>query len=560
VIADGSQIPSQTTTTAIDGDTSSTNYVLLNGTYNYNGANPTAYLPSDGYFISAQTPDLPYQLAPANQNNSLRLESGQSGALTFATPTAAKSVYVLATSGGGSSQINVTVHFDDNTTQEFTNYTILDWYSGSANYAIQGIGRVQRDGNDLTAVTIRLFEKQFVLSVANQAKNIVSVSFQRTGGGGIANIMGISIENSIISTCAASTTWTGTWSNGEPDATTKAIIDGALTLTSDLTACELEVTENGSLTIPANKTFTVKGQVINQATSDDFVIKSDGILLQTDEVENQRAITVERASSPMYRLDYTIWSSPVSEMLLRDFSNVSVSGGSGTLWNRVYTLGDNAWNQVWASQQIFEADYTTTFDKAKGYMYRAKNNWVTRDSGNPGESDLGVFTGVPNNGTISINTPLMFNAIGNPYPSPIDGDELLGTGVSGLYFWTNANVPDTNGNYQLNNWAYYTQAEGTGVQIGGIGDQIQAPNVIIQPGQGFVIGTTEDANEITFTNEMRMGNNGMFFRQMSHERHRFWLNLSDEMAVYNQILVGYMENATQGADSGIDAKMFGYEG
>src|SRR5690606_11280849 len=58
VIADGSQIPSQTTTTAIDGDTSSTNYVLLNGTYNYNGANPTAYLPSDGYFISAQTPDL----------------------------------------------------------------------------------------------------------------------------------------------------------------------------------------------------------------------------------------------------------------------------------------------------------------------------------------------------------------------------------------------------------------------------------------------------------------------------------------------------------------------
>jgi len=154
----------------------------------------------------------------------------------------------------------------------------------------------------------------------------------------------------------------------------------------------------------------------------------------------------------------------------------------------------------------------------------------------------------------------MFNAIGNPYPSPIDGDELLGTGVSGLYFWTNANVPDTNGNYQLNNWAYYTQAGGTGVQIGGIGDQIQAPNGIIQPGQGFVIGTTEDANEITFTNEMRMGNNGMFFRQMSHERHRFWLNLSDEMAVYNQILVGYMENATQGADSGIDAKMFGYEG
>src|SRR5690606_14932821 len=134
------------------------------------------------------------------------------------------------------------------------------------------------------------------------------------------------------------------------------------------------------------------------------------------------------------------------------------------------------------------------------YMYRAKNNWVTRNSGNPAEADLGVFTGVPNNGTISIHTPFMFNAIGNPYPSPIDGDELLGGGATGLYFWTNANVPDASGNYQLNNWAYYTQAGGTGVQIGGIGDQIQVPNGIIQPGQGFVIGTTEVANQITFTN------------------------------------------------------------
>src|SRR5690606_24859113 len=149
----------------------------------------------------------------------------------------------------------------------------------------------------------------------------------------------------------------------------------------------------------SNRSFTVKGKVINNSNATDFKIASNGILLQIDDVENQGAIRVERESSPMYRLDYTIWSSPVSGMLLRDLSEVSPSGGSGTLWNRVYTLGDNAWNQVWASQQIFEADYTTTFDKAKGYMYRAKNNWVTRDSGNPGESDLGVFTGVPNNGT-----------------------------------------------------------------------------------------------------------------------------------------------------------------
>src|SRR5690606_14598061 len=183
-----------------------------------------------------------------------------------------------------------------------------------------------------------------------------------------------------IPNCPASTIWTGvSWSSGEPNDSKKAIIDGALYLSTDLTACELEVTANGSLTIPSNRSFTVKGKVINNSNATDLKIASNGILLQIDDVENQGAIRVERESSPMYRLDYTIWSSPVSGMLLRDLSEVSPSGGSGTLWNRVYTLGDNAWNQVWASQQIFEADYTTTFDKAKGYMYRAKNNWVTRD-------------------------------------------------------------------------------------------------------------------------------------------------------------------------------------
>src|SRR5690606_13828498 len=158
------------------------------------------------------------------------------------------------------------------------------------------------------------------------------------------------------------------------------------------------------------------------------------------------------------------------------------------------------------------------------------------------------------------NTPFMFNAIGNPYPSPIDGNDLLGAGATGLYFWTNTNTPEADGTYQSNNWAYYNQTGGTGVQIGDVGVPILIPDGIIQPGQGFVAGTTEDVNQITFNNEMRMSTNGSFFRQMSNERHRFWLNLSDEMAVYNQILVGYMENATQDDDAGIDAKMFAYEG
>src|SRR5690606_15905491 len=45
------------------------------------------------------------------------------------------------------------------------------------------------------------------------------------------------------------------------------------------------------------------------------------------------------------------------------------------------------------------------------------------------------------------------------------------------------------------------------------------------------------------------------------DQHRFWLNLSNETnGSLNQILTGYLENATHGIDHQIDAKLFGYEG
>src|SRR5690606_34040890 len=44
------------------------------------------------------------------------------------------------------------------------------------------------------------------------------------------------------------------------------------------------------------------------------------------------------------------------------------------------------------------------------------------------------------------------------------------------------------------------------------------------------------------------------------EKHRFWLNLSEENNVFNQMLVSYNGESTNGEDFGIDAKMFDYSG
>src|SRR5690606_34433684 len=186
------------------------------------------------------------------------------------------------------------------------------------------------------------------------------------------------------------------------------------------------------------------------------------------------------------------------------------------------------------------------------------NGWVVRNNpeDEPADAYPGVFTGVPNNGpqSISILNENNFEAIGNPYPSPINADLFISENIGTLYFWTNTNPPENNTYDGINNWVYYNVAGKTGVD----GELEDVNDMPIQPGQGFVVYTEE--NSVSFNNAMRINSNGQFFRQMSNEKHRFWLNLSNEEVVFNQILVGYMDNATQGVDTGIDGKMFAYEG
>src|SRR5690606_27393812 len=141
---------------------------------------------------------------------------------------------------------------------------------------------------------------------------------------------------------------------------------------------------------------------------------------------------------------------------------------------------------------------------------------------------------------------------------PIDAEEFIANNdVEFIYFWTNTHAP-VNGSYdnQPNNWAYFSATAGGVSADGGA----LTPNGIIQPGQGFVAKMLSSSESVTFNNTMRTDDtSGLFFRAMNTERHRFWLNLSNEEVVFNQILVGYMDNATQGVDTGIDAEMFAYE-
>jgi hypothetical protein len=205
VVANGTGLSTNSTTVGVDDG----GYVFMAQDYNPAG---TSYLPNNGLINSAATAGLTYQLAPFAGNNSLRIPATPtgtgpgSGTVTLVTPQAAGEVYVLATSGSGASTVNITVTFTDGTTQVFSNQTVSDWYGGS-NYAMLGLGRVQRgvENRENNATNPRLYQLLLTLAPANFGKLVQSVGFAKTSTTGVLNVMGISINSVCSGTPTAGT-------------------------------------------------------------------------------------------------------------------------------------------------------------------------------------------------------------------------------------------------------------------------------------------------------------------------------------------------------------------
>jgi hypothetical protein len=269
-------------------------------------------------------------------------------------------------------------------------------------------------------------------------------------------------------------------------------------------------------------------------------------LIQVNNVANTGSGTaiVKRNSASIQLYDYTLWSSPVAGQDLRTFSN-------STLVNRFYTYNSttNQYNAVDFSSPV-------NFAPATGYLIRAPNNWAptTPDTFN------GVFTGVPNNGNISLSASALasnkFYAVGNPYPSTISADLFLNGNATGgtLYFWRKINNATTT---PTTSYATYTLAGGVGTGTPNSGDSSSiTPNGTIQVGQGFIVKTGASSTALNFTNAMRTANNSNQFLRTTEERSRFWLNLTSITGVFCQTMVAYMPEATSGVDNAIDGRYF----
>lgn len=345
-------------------------------------------------------------------------------------------------------------------------------------------------------------------------------------------------------------TWNGTsWSNGVPLRNVAAIFAGNYTSTADLDACSVTVNTGANVIIAAGHTLTVGGSVTVNGTGT-LTINNNAALKQIDgNAVNTGNIIVKRDSAGMVRLDYTAWSSPVSGQQLQAFSPNTIS-------TRFYEYLYTGTTTPTAYQTV---NATTNFLKGKGYMIRAANDWpVTSTVFN------GQFTGVPFNGDVIMSLGQGFNLLGNPYASPMNATKFLDDNpstVGALYFWTHT-VPASGGVYPVNNYASFTKLGGTASAAGGA-----VPNGTIQTGQGFFVRAF-DFGTAKFTNYQRVNASvsTQFFRNAStpetansSESHRIWLNLNDNSNNYNQILVGYINGATNGVDMTIDGEVLDKE-
>lgn len=352
----------------------------------------------------------------------------------------------------------------------------------------------------------------------------------------------------------------------------------------------LLVHPNAQLTINSNNNLTIKDKVTIQP-SGIFTLNNSSSLIQINNVLNSGNIIYKRDSPNIRTFDYSYWSSPVAGFTVNNIVS-PYTFGAIYKWNTTIANSNNGYGS-WqnASGEIMIP--------AKGYIARAPGTAPFNNT--TGNTLSGSFTGVPNNGNISIpvergpdqNTAIHYgtngvqitnlsdnwNLLGNPYPSAIRASQFLfdnNTKIEGnVRLWTHGTLPSViepspfYGSYLSN----YTPGDYLTYNFTGTTCcPTAASDLFIGAAQGFFVQMVDGAPvsaadniTVVFKNNLRNASysNSTFYKMQNPtthsdsditniERNRIWLDLINPNNQTDRTLFGYIENATMGKDSFYD--------
>ncbi|PZR13638.1 MAG: hypothetical protein DI539_19285 [Flavobacterium psychrophilum] len=366
------------------------------------------------------------------------------------------------------------------------------------------------------------------------------------------NTSSLDNPNDAVTYCAASTIWNGTsWSNGEPETGKDAIFTADFTFTTGtFNACSVNVI-NGAHVNFASDTNAIIVHNIHVAANAELSFESSANLIQTEGSQNSGSVTIKRNSSEIVKDAFTLWSSPVSGQMLQSFSPLTLS-------NRFYTYSTA--NNIYAT---VTSPATTAFTTSKSYLIRTEENHPLTPTVWEGR-----FTGTPNTGDITVGLDYVsenqsYNAIGNPYPSPLsiqkffDANEQAINGT--LWLWRKTSDPSKSSYATVTRLGYQSNTA-TDPENSTIQDPYSLHEEgILNTAQGFLVKASSASQNVVFDNSMRLPlSSDVFFRTASEaddqpEKSRFWLNVTSEH-IFSQVLIGYTNQTTEEFDLGYDGE------
>lgn len=380
-------------------------------------------------------------------------------------------------------------------------------------------------------------------------------------------------SNTVQLDVTISSVWNGTTWTVAPDISKVVVIDADYDTAVDgsFDACSLIVNAGVQLDIKAGDYVNV----INDLTvNGDMQVRHEGSFVQ---VNDNGLVTLGAGGNIDVRKTtatlqdwwaYTYWSSPVVNETVGN-----VLGASHPNFRFVFNPTNFSDVSPLDGSDDNGDDWTFTGPTTvmtPGLGYTAMGPTV---GSYPLTQDI-VFNGAVNNG--EINAPISmaahpdeWNLIGNPYPSAIDIDLFIannsGVVENTVYLWNHRSAPETTNsgpyvyNFDTDDYAAYNSAMGTGTAANSGG---AIPTANIASGQSFFI-EGRMAGTAVFNNSMRLKtNNDEMFRVASPSvntlssnattneinKDLIWLNLENDQAAFNQILVGFVDTALNTED------------
>ena len=395
-----------------------------------------------------------------------------------------------------------------------------------------------------------------VASGSSLTSNPIIVNIGVTGGNlQVTATNGCGTSGAIVQavTVGGVSTWNGTTWNTAPALDRSAIFAGNYSSAAAIQACNCTINTTRNVTVLSGGSMTIQ-DFVNIAGTGTLTLENNAPLVQiNDGAVNSGTITVKRNSSALMRLDYTLWSSPVTSLqTLLSFSPLTFNSGPSNIRFYTYNTAANFYASLPAA--------TTKFDIAKGYLIRMPNNHPTTPT-----VWTGIFTGTPNNGVITtpisyVSPTQLFNTVGNPYPSPIDMAKFVTANTANiggtLRFWRKTNTNTGNTGYSTWNGGIFVQGPNFSASSN--------PGGILQTGQGFMVDAKLGASSVVFNNAMRIVNTAnQFFKSSTTTKNTpenpifdfVWLNLLGTTEQNSQAAVGYRASASNLVDD-FDAEQF----